>query len=88
MVSGIGGISQCLVTQAKVSGGDGVRIAALHRLGVAVDLLTELPTQLGDFIAVGLQQAARNSVLDFRLRTRRRRPPRRRRASRRRPSRR
>lgn len=69
MVSGIGGISQCLVTQAKVSGGDGVRMAALHRLGVAVDLLTELPTQLGDFIAVGLQQAARNSVLDFRLRT-------------------
>jgi hypothetical protein len=69
MVSGIGGISQCLVTHAKVKGGDDIRMAALHRLGVAVDLLTELPAQLGDFIAVGLQQAAGDSVLDFRLRT-------------------
>jgi len=65
----IGGIAQCLITAEGVQGGDKSKMAALHRLSVATALLTDLPQQLLDFIASGLQEAARDSVKDFRLRS-------------------
>ncbi|MDN4521287.1 hypothetical protein [Mycolicibacterium austroafricanum] len=65
----IGGIAQCLITAEGAMGGNKSKLAALHRLSVATALLTELPQQLGDFVASGLQEAARNSVKDFRLRS-------------------
>lgn len=65
----IGGIAQCLITAEEGKTGDKSRLAALHRLSVATTLLVELPQQLLDFIASGLQEAARDSVKDFRLRS-------------------
>ncbi|MGV0791369.1 hypothetical protein [Mycolicibacterium sp. XJ1819] len=65
----IGDISQCVIALAKAQGGDQARMTALHQLSVVVALLIELPQQLWDFIATGLQQAARDSVKDFRLRS-------------------
>lgn len=64
----IGGIANCLITAEKSNGGDRSRTAALHRLSVATSLLA-LFQQLQDFIASGLQEAARDSVKDFRLRS-------------------
>jgi hypothetical protein len=65
----IGGIAHCLITAEGAKGGDKSKLAALHRLSIATDLLTELPQQLWDFTASGLQEAARDSVKDFRLRS-------------------
>lgn len=65
----IGGIAQCLIATGAATGGNKSKLAALHRLSVATALLTELPQQLWDFIASGLQEAARDSVKDFRLRS-------------------
>lgn len=65
----IGGIAQCLITAEGATGADKSKSAALHRLSVATALLTELPQQLWDFTASGLQEAARDSVKDFRLRS-------------------
>jgi len=65
----IGGIAQCLIATGTATGGNKSKLAALHRLSVATALLTELPQQLWDFIASGLQEAARDSVKDFRLRS-------------------
>jgi len=65
----IGGIAQCLIKAEGANGADKSKLAALHRLSIATALLTELPQQLLDFIASGLQEAARDSVKDFRLRS-------------------
>jgi hypothetical protein len=65
----IGGIAQCLIAAEEGKGGDKSKLAALHRLSIATALLTELPQQLLDFVASGLQEAARDSVKDFRLRS-------------------
>ena len=66
----IGGIAQCLITAEEgANAGDKPKMAALHRLCIATSLLTELPQQLLDFVAGGLQEAARDSVKDFRLRS-------------------
>ncbi len=69
VVNMIGDISQCLVTHAEAQGGSNARKEALHRLSVAVAVLTELPQQLGDLVAGGLEEASRTSVKDFRLRS-------------------
>lgn len=65
----IGGIAQCLIATGSAVDGNTSKLAALHRLSIATALLTELPQQLWDFIASGLQEAARDSVKDFRLRS-------------------
>lgn len=73
LVEMINGISQCLIA-AEADGASTLKKAALHRLSAAVSLLTELPTQLGDFVAAGLQEAARDSVKDFQLRSKKEEP--------------
>lgn len=66
----IGDAAQCLIlAQGAANAGDLVKNMALHRLSTAVALLTELPQQLWDFTAAGLQEAARDSVKDFELRS-------------------
>lgn len=66
----IGGIAQCLITTTKAGNKlDKPKMEKLHRLSTATALLTELPQQLWDFTASGLQDAARDSVKDFRLRS-------------------
>ncbi|WP_231744717.1 hypothetical protein [Mycobacterium sp. GA-1199] len=65
----VGGIAQCLITAEAGNSTDKLKLAALHRLSTATALLTELPQQLWDFTASGLQDAAQNSVKDFRLRS-------------------
>lgn len=69
LVDMIGDIAQCLITIEEGKTGDRAKLGALHRLSVATALFTELPMQLLDFVASGLQEAARDSVKDFRLRS-------------------
>jgi hypothetical protein len=65
----IGDIAQCLITLEKVNTADKAKLAALHRLSIATALLTELPGQLRDFVAAGLEEVGGDSVKDFRLRS-------------------
>ena len=66
----IGDAAQCLILKVgATNAADTLKKAALHRLSAAVSLLTDLPQQLWDFTAAGLQEAARDSVKDFQLRS-------------------
>ncbi|MBX5485168.1 MAG: hypothetical protein IRZ17_00975 [Mycolicibacterium hassiacum] len=64
----INGFAQCAIAAGEASA-DVVKKAALHRLGVAVLLLAELPHVLWDFVAVGLEELGGNAEKDFRLRS-------------------
>lgn len=63
----VNGVGQCLIAAGTASAGNAYLKEALHRLATGYNLLFNVPQQLWDFFATGMQEIAHESERAFHL---------------------